>query len=65
MGRTACTEPQCLYKGALYLFYYFKLAKPTFRQVSEYLRHHDGQVRPGTRTSTSVNNMVSIKAHIL
>jgi hypothetical protein len=22
MGRTACTEPQCLYKGALYLFYY-------------------------------------------
>jgi len=21
MGRTACTEPQCLYKGALYLFY--------------------------------------------
>jgi len=22
MGRTACTEPQCLYKGALYLFFY-------------------------------------------
>ena len=22
MGRTACTEPQCLYKGALYLFYH-------------------------------------------
>jgi hypothetical protein len=21
MGRTACTEPQCLYKGKLYLFY--------------------------------------------
>jgi hypothetical protein len=21
MGRTVCTEPQCLYKGALYLFY--------------------------------------------
>ena len=20
MGHTACTEPQCLYKGALYLF---------------------------------------------
>jgi len=20
-GRTACTEPQCLYKGALYLFF--------------------------------------------
>jgi len=22
MGRTACTEPQCLYKGAIYLFFY-------------------------------------------
>jgi hypothetical protein len=21
MGRPACTEPQCLYKGALYLFF--------------------------------------------
>jgi hypothetical protein len=23
MGRTACTEPQCLYKGNLYLYLYF------------------------------------------
>ena len=22
MGRTACTEPQCLYKGDLYLYLY-------------------------------------------
>jgi len=22
MGRTACTEPQCLYKGTLYLYLY-------------------------------------------
>jgi len=22
MGRTACTEPQCLYKGTLYLYFY-------------------------------------------
>jgi len=22
MGRTACTEPQCLHKGALYLYYF-------------------------------------------
>jgi len=22
MGRTACTEPQCLYKGDLYLYFY-------------------------------------------
>ena len=25
MGRTACTEPQCLYKGALYLYLYLYL----------------------------------------
>ena len=24
MGRTACTEPQCLYKGALYQFANFR-----------------------------------------
>ena len=24
MGRTACTEPQCLYKGALYLLFYIE-----------------------------------------
>ena len=26
MGRTACTEPQCLYKGALYLYLYYRHA---------------------------------------
>jgi len=25
MGRTACTEPQCLYKGALYFYLYLQL----------------------------------------
>ena len=25
MGRTACTEPQCLYKGALYLYLYMNI----------------------------------------
>jgi len=25
MGRTACTELQCLYKGALYLYFYCHL----------------------------------------
>ena len=25
MGRTACTEPQCLYKGALYLPFYARV----------------------------------------
>ena len=36
MGRTACTEPQCLYKGALYLI--------TFYQMSELLHIYKGQV---------------------
>ena len=27
MGRTACTEPQCLYKGALYLYLYLYLTQ--------------------------------------
>jgi hypothetical protein len=25
MGRTACTEPQCLYKGDLYLYLFYKI----------------------------------------
>jgi hypothetical protein len=29
MGRTACTEFQCLYKGALYLFYHLYLGLPS------------------------------------
>jgi len=29
MGRTACTEPQCLYKGALYFYFNFG---STFRE---------------------------------
>jgi hypothetical protein len=29
MGRTACTEPQCLYKCSLY--FYLRLHKPSFR----------------------------------
>jgi len=27
MGRMACTEPQYLYKGALYLFFYHYIYK--------------------------------------
>jgi len=36
MGRTACTEPQCLYKGALYLYF----AKKGFKNVFFYLLSH-------------------------
>jgi len=41
MGRTACTESQCLYKGALYLYFYFFLLTNTSRlqilKVTRYL----------------------------
>jgi len=30
MGRTACTEPQCLYKGAIYLFVWGKIFQLSF-----------------------------------
>ena len=27
MGRTACTQPQCLYKGAIYIFFTLKVSE--------------------------------------
>jgi len=30
MGRTACTEPQCLYKGALYVYFYYYIYKDVY-----------------------------------
>ena len=39
MGRTACTEPQCLYKGTLYLYLYLNMDLVTFRvEVLQKLR---------------------------
>jgi len=35
MGRTAYTEPQCLYKGALYLYYINSLDFYYFRNTKE------------------------------
>jgi hypothetical protein len=32
MGRTACTEPQCLYKGALYLYLYYAFSGESLRK---------------------------------
>jgi hypothetical protein len=34
MGRTACTKPQCLYKGALYLYVSFSVLYSYFRLKS-------------------------------
>jgi len=34
MGRAACTEPQCLYKGDLYLYLYLHiLIEVTFKSI--------------------------------
>ena len=35
MGRTACTEPQCLYKGALYLFYLYQTDRKWHSSIPE------------------------------
>jgi hypothetical protein len=36
MGGTACTEPQCLHKGALYLYFYRPLLTPKRRGKSPF-----------------------------
>ena len=33
MGRTACTEPQCLYKGTLYPFFYLTVGHMYFLKM--------------------------------
>ena len=48
MGRTACTEPQCLYKGALYLTFIFSKNPQTLHFFKIYpvvveFFHADGQ----------------------
>jgi len=37
MDRTACTEPQCLYKGALYLYLYLYLYRDHMHEVTSSL----------------------------
>jgi hypothetical protein len=38
MGRTACTEPQCMYKGALYLTFAFGNNESiSFTKVNEHI----------------------------
>jgi hypothetical protein len=57
MGRTACTDSQCLYKGALYLYLFLPLPSPS--QLSRGLRHNSAaahllrlwvRIRPGAWT---------------
>jgi len=42
MGRTACTEPQCLYKGALYLFFFVPTTK--CMESGVYIQHIDRSI---------------------
>jgi len=41
MGRTACTEPQCLYKGDLYLFFVYNYTQNSlslrYNRVQNYI----------------------------
>jgi hypothetical protein len=48
MGRTACTEPQCLYKGDLYLFL-------TMLEPNAAAQHYEDPVE-----SDFLSNMVQI-----
>ena len=45
MGRTACTEPQCLYKGDLYLFFIFPFRDRVRCDGSFVLRRYTDAVR--------------------
>ena len=47
MGRTACTEPQCLYKGALYLYY--TRPEPLWWDGVGCDRHALGAISPGKK----------------
>jgi len=40
MGRTACTEPQCLYKGALYLYFTITPHPLTVNRAAKYEYTH-------------------------
>ena len=41
MGCTACTEPQCVYKGALYVTFFFYLTDNTNYYISLGVSHED------------------------
>ena len=46
MGRTACTEPQCLYKGALYIFTYQKDKQAKQGNLLRKCGSFSGQINP-------------------
>ena len=54
MGRTACTEPQCLYKGTLYQEQTQNLQVPRIIQVSDIKNITDWQLLRFTRKNKRV-----------
>ena len=44
-GRTACTEPRCLYKGALYLYLYTPYSKVSDKALTLTFRHRASSVQ--------------------
>ena len=61
MGRTACTEPQCLYKGALYLYWntvrYFRLSRRWLWRWTYDLLGHDTIFCPEYEGSRLLRNV--------
>jgi hypothetical protein len=57
MGRTACTEPQCLYKGALYLYLFsHKWSHALFNQITVY--HFLGRTNKGAAACIMTSKVV-------
>jgi len=53
MGRTACTEPQCLYKGALYVAYCDSIGMLLVHVASEGLLCSRNSTRPAIERFTN------------
>jgi len=68
MGRTACTEPQWLYKGGLYLFYlFYKLGVSWYISLPyiAFAWSYKGSVKATFHTDTAVSVCLSgITKHI-
>jgi len=70
MGRTACTEPQCLYKGALYLyllhFIPILISLNNFMVTQNSMRMHYIHIYPQTLISLqNISHVVPITTFFL
>jgi hypothetical protein len=60
MGRTTCTEPQCLYKGALYLTFYIMKTWTELCQIS-YVQHMYINLTNDNKLSTRGQTFAKLK----